>query len=64
MGNTQIHMAYLDVVSLVVVTTFTEEPMVHNTVDVELIQQRIAVLCWLALIIPQRVGYTPLIRMQ
>jgi hypothetical protein len=38
-------MAYLDVVPLVVVTTFTEEPVVHNTVDVELIQQRVTVLC-------------------
>jgi hypothetical protein len=40
--------AYLDVVSLVVVTTFTEEPVVHNTVDVELIEQRVTVLCLLA----------------
>jgi hypothetical protein len=29
---------YLDVISLVVVTAFTEEPVVHDTVDVELIK--------------------------
>lgn len=36
--------AYLDIVSLVVVTTFAEEPVVNDTVDVELIEERIAVL--------------------
>lgn len=39
-------LSYLDVVSLVVVATFTEESVVNNTVDVELVEQRIAIL-WL-----------------
>ena len=36
--------AYLDIVSLVVVTAFAEEPVVNDTVDVKLIEERIAVL--------------------
>lgn len=34
----------LDVVPLVVVTAFTEKPMVDNVVDVKLVEKRIAVL--------------------
>ena len=35
---------YLDIVSLVVVAALAEEPVVHDAVYVELIQQRISVL--------------------
>jgi hypothetical protein len=41
---------YLDIISLVVVAAFTEEPVVHDTVDVELIKQRVAVLWLLGLV--------------
>lgn len=41
--------AYLDIISLVVVATFTEKSVVHNTVDIKLIEERVAVLLWLAL---------------
>jgi hypothetical protein len=37
-------LTYLYVISLVVVTTFAEEPVVNNTVDVELIEERVTVL--------------------
>lgn len=36
--------AYLDVVSLMVVATFAEESVVDDTMDIELIKERIAVL--------------------
>lgn len=39
------HNAYLDIIALVVVTAFTEESVVHNAVDIELIEERVAVLC-------------------
>jgi hypothetical protein len=35
---------YLYIISLVVITTFAEESVVHNTVNVELVKQGIAVL--------------------
>lgn len=41
--------AYLDIISLVVVATFTEKSVVHNTVDIKLIEERVAVLLRLAL---------------
>jgi hypothetical protein len=40
--------SYLDVVALVVVTAFTEESVVHDIVNVELIQKWVAVLDMLA----------------
>ena len=39
---------HLDVVSLVVVAALTEETVVHNTVDIKLVQKRIAILFGLA----------------
>lgn len=36
--------AYLDVVALVVVAALAEETVMHNTVDVQLIKQRVTVL--------------------
>ena len=36
-------MAYLDVVALVVVAAFAEQAMVDHAVDVELVEQRVAV---------------------
>ena len=35
---------YLNVITLVIVTTLAEEPMMYNTVNIELIQQGIPVL--------------------
>jgi len=40
--------AYLHVVTLVIVTALTEKPMMYDTVDVQLIQKRVAVLEGLA----------------
>ena len=34
----------LDVVSLVIVAAFSEEPVVHDLVDIKLIKERVAVL--------------------
>jgi hypothetical protein len=48
LGRVQLK-TYLYVVSLVVVTTFTEKSVVHNTVNVELVEQGVAVLHLLAL---------------
>jgi len=36
--------SYLDVIALMVVTAFSEEAMVDNVMNVELIEQRITVL--------------------
>lgn len=36
--------SYLDIVSLVVVTALTEQTVVYNIVDVQLIKERITVL--------------------
>jgi hypothetical protein len=40
--------SYLYVVALVVVTTFAEKPVVDDTMNVKLVQKRVAVLCLLA----------------
>lgn len=40
-------MAYLDVVTLVIVTAFTEKSVMYNTVDVELIKEWVTVLMYL-----------------
>jgi hypothetical protein len=40
--------AYLHIVALVVVTAFTEEPVMYHAVNVELVQQWVAVLRMLA----------------
>lgn len=40
--------AYLDIVALMIITTFTEQSVVHYTMDVELIEEGIAVLNKLA----------------
>lgn len=37
-------MNYLNIVALMVVTTFAEQPVVNNVVDIELIKQRVAIL--------------------
>ena len=37
-------LAYLHVVTLVVVTTLTEKPVMYDTVDVQLVQKRVTVL--------------------
>lgn len=37
---------YFYIVSLMVVTAFAEEAVVHHTVDVELIEKRVTVLSW------------------
>jgi hypothetical protein len=36
----------LDVVTLVVVAAFSEQPVVDNLVDVELVEERVAILSW------------------
>lgn len=41
-------LAYLHVVTLVIVTTLTEEPVVYDTMDVQLVQKRVTVLGELA----------------
>lgn len=55
---------YLYVVSLVVVTAFTEKSVVHNTVNVKLVEQRIAILHLLALNVDEMAVYIPWRRMQ
>ncbi len=53
-------MSYLDVIALVVVTAFAEKSVMYNTVDVELVEKRITVLCLLALDFPKEdpMGHT------
>jgi hypothetical protein len=41
--------SYLDVVALVVVATLTEKPMVHNAVNVQLVEKRVAILIGISL---------------
>lgn len=36
--------SYLHIIALMIVTAFTEKPMVYNTVDVKLIQEGVAIL--------------------
>ena len=35
---------YLDIVTLVVITTFSEKSVVYDTVDIELVEKRVTVL--------------------
>jgi hypothetical protein len=35
---------YLDVIALMIVTTFSEQPVMHNAVDVKLVKKRVAIL--------------------
>jgi ferritin-like protein len=55
---------YLYVVSLVVVTAFAEESVMHNTMNVELVEQRITILHLLALNVDETAMRVPWRRMQ
>lgn len=50
---------YLDVVTLVVVATFAEETVVYNTVNVQLVQQWVAILGQLAYVAKHSNCYIP-----
>lgn len=40
---------YLDIVTLVIITAFAEQPVMYNTMNVKLVEKWVAVLCLLAL---------------